>query len=453
MTKRLDLIQGNIFKTLAKLAFPIMGTSFIQMAYGLTDTMWLGRLSTEAVAAVGIAGFLQWFGAGIILITQIGVGVKVAQLFGQEDIKKAEEYISNGFGLNILLGLIYAMFLYFFRYKIVGFFNIEDVLVFKLSIEYIIILSFGIVFHFLNPVFSTILNSTGDSVTPFKINTIGLILNIILDPLLIFGIGNIRGMGIRGAAFATITSQIIVTIIFIIVGKKYKTLYSHVKILNTPKIEYIKDIVKLGFPAFLQTAAHAGISMILTRIIADFGPTALAVQSIGSQLESMTWMTSDGFAAAISAFIGQNFGAKKYDRIKDGYKKAMQIIGGIGLFTTILFTFGGELLYKIFVPEDPLVILEGGKYLMIVGISQIFMTLEIATAGAFNGLGRPLPPAIVGIVLNVLRVPISIFLIKYTYLGLLAVWVSISVTSIIKGIILLLMFLYVSKNHLKEDFA
>lgn len=453
MTRKLDLIQGDIFTTLTKLAFPIMGTSFIQMAYGLTDTMWLGRLSTEAVAAAGIASFLLWLSAGIILITQIRVGVKVAQLFGQEDIKKAEEYISNGFGLNILLGLTYAIFLYFFRYKIVGFFNIDDLLVSKMSIDYIIILSFGIIFHFLNPVFSTILNSSGDSLTPFKINTIGLILNIILDPLLIFGIGNIKGMGIKGAAFATITSQLIVTIIFIMVGKKNKTLYSHVKILNPPKMEYIRDIVTLGFPAFLQTTAHAGISMVLTRIIAGFGPAALAVQSIGSQLEAMTWMTSEGFAAAISAFVGQNFGARKFDRIKEGYKKGMQIIGSIGLFTSVLFIFGGEFLYKIFIPEDPIAILEGGKYLMIVGVSQIFMTMEIASAGAFNGIGRPLPPAIVGIILNVLRVPIALILASYTYLGLLGVWVSISGTSIIKGALLLSMFLYVSKNHLKEDFV
>ena len=204
MTKQLNLIQGDIFKTLTKLAFPIMGTSFIQMAYGLTDTMWLGRLNTEAVAAVGITGFLMWFGAGLILITQIGVGVKVAQLFGQGDIKKAEEYISNGFGLNILLGLGYAFFIYFFRYRILGFFNINNALVSDLAIEYIIILSFGMVFHFANPVFSTILNSTGDSMTPFKINSMGLIINIILDPLFIFGIGNIQGMGIKGAAVETI---------------------------------------------------------------------------------------------------------------------------------------------------------------------------------------------------------------------------------------------------------
>lgn len=452
MTKQLNLIQGDIFKTLTKLAFPIMGTSFIQMAYGLTDTMWLGRLNTEAVAAVGIAGFLMWFGAGLILITQIGVGVKVAQLFGQEDIKNAKKYVSSGFGLNISLGIGYAFFLYFFRYKILDFFNIDDILVSKMAIEYIIILSFGTVFHFINPIFSTILNSTGDSITPFKINTMGLIMNIILDPILIFGIGNINGMGIKGAALATIFSQIIVTIIFIVVGKRHKTLYSHIKILEIPKIEYIRDIVVLGFPAFLQTSAHAGISMVLTRIVAGFGPAALAVQSIGSQLESITWMTTEGFSAALSAFVGQNYGAKKYKRIKDGYKTAMKIVASIGLFSTILFVFGGELLFRVFVPHDPLAILEGSKYLIIVGISQIFMGVEIASSGAFNGLGRPLPPAMIGISLNLIRVPIALFLVSYTYLGLLGVWISVSLTSIIKGIILFVLFSYISKKHFNEDF-
>lgn len=447
MDKNLNLTEGNILNTITKLALPIMGTSFIQMAYNLTDVMWLGRLSTEAVAAAGTAGFFMWFGAGLILISQIGVGVCVAQSYGRDEIDEAQKYISNGIQLDIIIALIYSLILYIFRYSIIGFFAIDSINVFNMAVEYLGIIAIGILFHFINPIFSTILNSSGDSMTPFKVNAIGLVFNMILDPLLIFGIGPVKGLGIKGAAAATVLAQIIVFLVFILVGKKNNTLYSRVKLFRKPETPYIKKIIKLGFPAFLQTSAHSGIGMILTRIVAGFGSTPIAVQSVGSQIESLSWMTSEGFSAAISAFVGQNYGAKKYDRIKEGYKKGMQIIGTIGIIATLLLVLGAEPLFRVFIPNDSAALKEGISYLRILGLSQLFMSIEIGTAGAFNGLGRTTIPAIVGIILNACRIPIAIILSGYTALGLSGVWWSISSTSIIKGIILSGLFIsFMRKN-------
>lgn len=450
MEKNINLTEGNIFSTIIKLALPIMGTSFIQMAYNLTDVMWLGRLSTEAVAAAGTAGFFMWFGAGLILISQIGVGVGVAQSYGRDEVSEAKKYISNGIQLDFIIAIIYSFILYLFRYQIIGFFTIDNMDVFNMAVEYLKIIAMGMTFHFINPVFSTILNSSGDSMTPFKVNTIGLIFNMILDPLLIFGIGPIKGLGIRGAASATVLAQIIVFITFMTLGKRNDTLYSRVKIFKPLEFPYIKKIIKLGFPAFLQTSAHSGISMILTRIIAGFGSTPIAVQSVGSQIESLSWMTSEGFSAAISAFVGQNYGAKKYDRIKEGYKKGMEIIGAIGIIATLLLTLGARPLFKIFIPDDPYALKEGISYLRILGLSQLFMSIEIGTAGAFNGLGRTTVPAIVGISLNACRIPIAIIL-SGTALGLSGIWWSISSTSIVKGIILCGLFIKLMNKNFYYD--
>ena len=451
MNRNINLTEGNIASTLTKLALPIMGTSFIQMAYNLTDIMWLGRLSTKAVAAAGIVGFFIWFGAALVMISQIGVGVGVAQSYGKGDMVAASKYISNGFQLNITIGILYSLFLFFFRNYIIGFFHIDDPEVVRLAIEYMIIISIGIIFHFLNPIFSTTLNSSGNSVTPFKVNTIGLVANIILDPILIFGLGPIPALGIRGAAIATISSQFVVTLMFITLGKRKQTLYSHVELVSKPNFEYIKTIFKIGFPPSLQMGIHATISMILARIVSSFGPVAIAVQAIGSQIESLSWMTAEGFSTAISAFVGQNYGAKKFDRIVEGYKKAMELVGGIGLFASLLLIFAARPLFTIFTPEDPLAIKEGIIYLRVLGLSQFFMSIEIGTSGAFNGLGRTLPPTIVGITLNALRIPIAIVLSGYTVLGLAGVWWSITLTSIVKGIILVIWFKYLLNNKLDKD--
>nr|WP_300001856.1 MATE family efflux transporter [Tissierella sp.] len=453
MEKALNLTQGNITKALIKLALPIMGTSFIQMAYTLTDIMWLGRLSTGAVAAAGTAGFFTWFAAGLILISQVGIGTTVAQAYGRGELDEAKKYISNGLQLDFFIGIFYSMILYVFREPLIGFFNIDDLEVHMMAVLYIRIISMGIIFYFLNPIFSTVLNSTGNSFMPFRINAMGLIFNIILDPLLIFGLGPIPGLGIKGAAIATISSQFIVCMIFIIAGKKTNSIYAHVKIFKKPDLPYIKRISSLGFPAFLQTSVHSIIGMVLTRIVAGFGSTAIAVQAIGTQIESLTWMTAEGFSAAMSAFVGQNFGAGKLGRIKKGYRKGMQIVGSIGLFTTMLFVLFPGRIFSIFVPNDALALKEGIKYLRIMGISQFLMSIEIGTAGAFNGLGKPLPHSIIGIVFNILRIPMAIILSTYTVLGLEGVWWSISISSMMKGLILALMFTRLLKTDIFNNEA
>jgi putative MATE family efflux protein len=445
MNDKISLTEGKIRGTLVRLALPIMGTSFIQMAYNLTDIIWLGRLSTKAVAAAGTAGFFLWFGSALVMISQVGVAVNVAQSLGRGSMEEAKKYISNGFQLDFVIALAYSLFLLSFRHQIIGFFNLQDENVIKMAVEYLTIIAIGITFHFLNPIFSAILNSSGNSITPFKTNTTGLIANIIIDPILIFGLGPIPSMGIKGAALATILSQLFVTLIFVTTGKRNNTIYSHIKLFIKPELVYIKKIAKIGIPPFLQMGLHASINMVITRIIAGFGPVAVAVQSIGSNIESITWMTADGFSSAISAFTGQNYGARKIERIKEGYKQGIQILGGIGILTTILLVFGAEILFKLFIPDDPVAIKEGIIYLRILGLSQFFMSLEIGTTGAFNGLGRTLPPTINGIVLNALRIPAAMIL-GSTVLGLSGIWISITISSILKGIILFIWFRIVLKN-------
>ena len=256
-------------------------------------------------------------------------------------------------------------------------------------------------------------------------------------------------MGIRGAALATVIAQIVVSSIFIIAARKNRTLFSDLHLLKAPELKFIKKIVKLGFPAFIQTAMHSGIGMVIARILSGWGPMAIAVQSVGAQIESISWMTAEGFSTAISAFVGQNYGARNYDRVKEGYHKGLRIVCSIGLFSTILFVFGGESIFKMFIKDNPAAIKEGAIYLRVLGLSQIFMCAEIASAGAFNGIGRTLPPSIIGVTFNALRIPGALIL-SATALGLSGIWWSISISSILKGITLTLLCMYMLKKGLQE---
>lgn len=439
-----SLTQGSIFKKLFALAIPIMGTSFVQMAYNMIDMIWVGKLGSGAVAAVGTAGFFTWLAMAFIIIPKVSAEVGVAQAVGKKDMDEARVYIKHSIQFIIFLALTYAFVLLTFRKSLVGFFNLGDEEVINSTITYLVIIALGLVFYFINPVFSAIFNGYGDSKTPFRINVIGLVINMILDPLLILGVGPFPRLEVAGAAIATIIAQIIVTVIFIIKARQREELFSNLDLLGKPDRNHMNKITKLGFPVALQSAFFTIISMVLARIIADWGTVAIAVQKVGSQIESISWMTAGGFETAMSTFTGQNYGAKKWERVRRGYFTGIAIVSCIGIIATILLIFGAEPIFMVFIQEEEAV-RYGVDYLRILGVSQLFMCIEIATTGAFNGLGRTIPPSIVGIIFNLSRIPLALFL-SSTSLGLNGVWWAISISSVFKGTFLCIWYIICLKK-------
>lgn len=449
MNNEINLTEGNILNKLVKLALPIMGTSFIQMAYNLVNMIYLGRVSSNAVAAVGTAGFFTWLANALIFIPKTAAEIGISQSIGRKNVKNVKGYVKNTIQLNVMLGLVYGIAMIAFRKHLIAFFNMTDTYVVSMAEAYLLIISLGINFYFINPVFTGIFNGQGDSKTPFKINTIGIVLNMVIDPFLIFGIGPFPRMEVMGAAIGTIISQGVVTLLFIWVVKKKTNMLRDINLFEKLDMEYVKNIFKLGTPVALQNGLFCIFAMIIARLIASFGEVPIAVQKVGSQIEAISWMTAGGFSTAISAFVGQNYGAKKWDRIRKGYVTAMLAVSGIGVFATLLLVLGAKPLFALFIP-DPKVIPFGVDYLRILGYSQLFMCIEISTAGAFNGIGRTIPPSFNGIVLTAARIPAAIMLSRPNLLGLNGVWWSISLSSILKGIILVLWFVMVLKKEIKN---
>ena len=256
-------------------------------------------------------------------------------------------------------------------------------------------------------------------------------------------------MGVAGAAVATVLAQAVVTLMFLLFCIKDTFLFRHVQIFKAPDFPIIRELIRIGLPTAVQSMIFSGISMVIARIISGFGDAAIAVQKVGSQIESISWMTSDGFAAAVNSFVAQNYGAKNTNRVRLGYRCAMTVVLLWGAFTTfVLFVFP-EPVFRIFITEKELLPM-GVDYLKILAVSQLFMCMEITTAGAFNGLGRTIPPAVEGIILTAARIPLALLLIL-TPLGLNGIWWAITISSILKGVILFGWFLLHMKRHLKEE--
>lgn len=447
MSKQLnDLTKGSILKGLVIMALPIMGTSFIQMAYNMTDMIWIGFLGSDAVAAVGIAGFFIWLSQAFIFLSKTGTEIKVAQKTGAGEHIEAENIARSGIHMTVVISLLYTLMILIFSKPFIFFFNTQDAKVDAMSLEYLIVIAIGFVFPFCNQVFTGIFNGRGDSKSPFRINALGLIVNIVLDPLLINGLGPIPAMGVLGAALATVIAQAVVFFVFIYEIRFMHTLFKHFSFFKPSRVKEAWLTFKMGFPPAIQSALFTLISMVIARFIAEYGPLPIAVQKVGSQIESITWMTASGFAIALGAFVGQNYGAKQYVRVLEGYRTAMKVAFFLGIFNTVLLFGGAKWLFMVFIREADAIPL-GIDYLRILALSQLFMCIEITISGAFNGIGKTEPAAITSIVFNLIRIPMALYFSRYTVLGLNGIWWSITISSVLKGIVVYVWFGFLIKNN------
>lgn len=442
-----DLLNTDIRKSLIKLSIPLTMTAFVQMTYNLVDAIWIGRIGTDAVAAVGICSFIIWLANSVGFIPKIGMGVYSSQAYGKKDMKDTVKILNNGYIQSFLIAIVFMLIVFISKDYFISFYKL-DKNVNALTNSYLVILNLGLPFLFLNPVFSQAFHSMGDSITPFKINSIGLIFNIIMDPVLIFGIGPFPSLGIRGAAIATITAQAIVSLIFIILMKSKKNVIG----LSLKTIDFSTKwqarIFKLGLPASILNSIHAVIAIILNRFMAYYGAVPVAVYTIGSQIEAITWNTTEGCQVAISTLVAQNYGAEKFERVEKSYKEGLKLVSSIGIFTSIFLFVFRNILFVAFVPNEPETIALGAKYLAILSVSQLFMAIEIGATGIFNGLSDTRTPALISVIFNMARIPFSLFFMKY--FEVLGVWIAMSLSSVIKGILCFVLLSKIIETKVKK---
>lgn len=439
MKKKIDLVNGPVLSSLTRLAIPIMATSLIQMAYNMTDMIWIGRIGSSAVASVGAAGMYMWLSNGLAALAKMGGQVNVGHALGSNDRERAANYAAQSLILTLFLGLVYGSICILAAKPLIYFFHLNQIQVIQDAIHYLQITCGLVLFSFLNQTFTGLFTAIGNSRPVFRATTTGLIVNIILDPLLIFGIGPFPILRVTGAAIATVIAQMIVTGMFFWFAARDFVLFRHVRYLQKPDFPILASIIKIGLPTSIQSMLFTGISMIIARLVAGYGDAAVAVQKVGSQIESISWMTADGFAAAVNSFTSQNHGAGKKERIYHGYTSALKVVFVWGIFCTLLLIFCPAPIFQIFITEEKVLPL-GVDYLRILGVSQLFMSLEITTAGAFSGYGKTVPPSVISIIFTTLRIPLAVLLV-HTALGLNGIWWSITVSSILKGILLFIWFL------------
>lgn len=435
-----NLTQGPILRQLFNLAMPIMATSFIQMAYSLTDMAWVGRLGSEAVAAIGSVGILTWMSGSISLLNKVGSEVSVGQAIGAQDEKAAKGFASHNVTLSLIISLCWGTLLFLFSNPIISIYQLESHIA-ENAVIYLRIVATALPFVFLSAAFTGIYNASGKSQMPFLISGMGLLLNMVLDPLFIF----VFNWGTTGAAIATWLSQAGVFLLFVYQLKYKKNLLGGFHFFTRLKKKYTLRILKLGLPVAILNTLFAFVNMFMCRLASEQGGhIGLMTLTTGGQIEAITWNTSQGFSTALGAFVAQNYAAGKIPRVLKAYRTTLWMTSVFGTLCTILFVFYGSEVFSILVPEEK-AYLAGGEFLRIDGYSQLFMMLEITTQGLFYGTGRTVPPAVIGITFNYLRIPLAMALVA-AGMGINGIWWAICITSTLKGVVAAVWFALLKKK-------
>jgi len=234
--------------------------------------------------------------------------------------------------------------------------------------------------------------------------------------------------------------------------QKYKNRpFEKIKILVKPAGDVIKQIFKWVTPVSLESFLFTTLTMLITPLVATYGAGALATVRVGSQIESLTWLIAGGYAAALTAFTGQNFGAGKWTRISKGFRISTVMMAFWGLFVALLLFFGGGALFRIFIPNDNEVVAMGVVFLRILAFVQIPACLEGVAAGIFRGQGKTIPPSIASITSNILRVVLAYASVMFTDLGLNGIWLAAAISSAIRGTWIFIWYMLYSRRLPKQD--
>lgn len=395
-----NITEGVIWKQLLFFFFPILLGTFFQQMYNTVDTIIVGRfVGTEALAAVGSTGALISLLNGFCIGLGSGATVLVSQFFGANDQDGVKKALHTGIGLALVLGLLISFFGLCFGPQILQLMNTpEDCL--EGAVSYARIYFSGAVASMLYNMGSGILRAMGDSKRPMIFLIITCFANIFLDIFCVV----VLDMGIAGAAVATVVSQVISAILVIWVLLRLPEDYA----LHVPQIRLepllLKRILAVGVPAGLQFVTFDLANLLIQSGINSFGSASIAAFTAYCKADMLTWMLSGAFGVAITTFVGQNYGAQKYDRIYKSVKICLAMgIVLVGACSALVICLRHVIL-SIFSADPEVIRLGAWLMLWVVPFNVIFVPVEIF-AGAMRGTGySAVPTAITSVCVCVFRV-------------------------------------------------
>jgi len=427
-----DLTKGSIPGNILSLAWPMMAAFLLHTGFNIIDTIFVGRLSALALAAISITFPVIFL--IIALASGIGIGVTslIARLLGAKRKKEADNAAEHALLLAFILAFVFTTLGLTLSKPLFILIGATPEMM-PLVLKYVYIIFGGSFFMFFSFMCNSILRGEGDMKTPMKIMMLASIINIILDPLLIFGIGFFPRMEIAGAALATVIARsisAIVVIAYLLKGNAHiKLNFRYFKF----KFKIIKDILSVGIPASLSQSATSLGMFFMMKITSFFGPFAIAAYGLAGRLDMVALLPAIGISSAVITIVGHNIGAKNFERAEKttwiGILIAMIFMEVVGI---IFFSFP-RFLIGIF-NKNPDIVAYGSSYITIVSLLYMLVGVGVIISAAFQGAGKGYPSLILTVLrLFILAIPLAYFLSK-TY-AVTGIWYGIAVSIIISAIV------------------
>ncbi len=424
-----NITQGSISAGLFQLALPAMISMVAIMLYEFIDLFWIGKLGAEAVAALGASAFVLWTIKALANCVAAGLNALIARNAGAENFPRAQMWASQGLVLTVLFALLIAAVTYLAHLFLFDLLGLAPVVA-QNAQRYTFIMTLSLVFIYGSISLDTIFRAMGNTFVPMIIMVTGLALNAILDPLFIFGWLGMPKMGMPGAALASALSHFASTLMLLLalplVKIKLKFQLDHFA-------AHARQMLQIGIPIGLLGAIFSIIYIALSKNIAYFGTVPLAAISIAHRIEGIPFFIAFGFSTAVATVVGQNLGAGKPDRAARGAFLSLAYAVAFLLIISIGFILYGREMMRWFI-SDPAVIEEGYRYLFAVAVFEIFLAAEVILEGAFTGAGDTRPPFAISIPLTALRIPMAYFFSIVLGYGVIAIWWTISFTTMLKGV-------------------
>lgn len=415
-----------VMPLLLSMAFPPMLSMLIQSMYNVVDSIFVARLSEDALTAVSLVYPLQNLSLAVSVGLGVGLNSCVARSLGEGNRQKAEEAISHGFILAAIHGLIFVLAGLFLSRPFLSMFT-DDPQILDMAVTYSVIVitfTFGSHFHI---AIEKIFQATGNMIVPMVLQGVGAVINIILDPILIFGMFGLPKMGVAGAAAATIIGQMAACLLaFVLLQRQKEGLKLEFRRFQVRGV-MIGNIYQVAVPSTMMTAMPSLLVSVLNGILSMMAnaATAIAVLGLYFKMQSFVYMPANGVVQALRPIASYNYGAGRLDRLKKTVNCAMLVTGIIMAAGTLLFAGFPGAIMKLF-DAQPELLEMGSSALRIISIGFFISTPSLIYSGTFEALGKGVHSLAISILRQMSILPILAFLLAKV-MGTTGVWISFPV--------------------------
>jgi putative MATE family efflux protein len=418
------ILGGPLRPAILRLALPAVGTTLFQVLFNITDTFWVGRtLGPEALAAVSLASYTVWVIVSIGDLVGVGLTAVASRRHGEGDPERAARAAGTALVMAVLLGLVVAVG---GTAALPAIFRLMEAQghVAELAREFLVIQLVGSVLIYGYYVVTAAFRSAGDTRTPFVLLGASVLLNLVLDPVMILGLGPMPALGVYGAALATVLTRGL----GFIVGLELLRRRGGIRLEF--RFPVARTIARIGLPTMVTGVLFSAIYMWLVRIVGRFGTPAIAALGVGHKIEGVSYMTCIGFGLAAETIVGQNLGAGQPARARRAGWMTAHMAAVAPAVAALMFVLVPDALVGVFT-GDAAVIAAAVPYLLAAAPAQLVMAYENALEGALSGAGYTFFTMVAVVGISALRVPLAE--IVAGSFGLVGVWWMLALTAMARA--------------------